>query len=274
MIPYSGPIVSREDARAAGLKRFFTGKLCSAGHLSEGDVRDGKCIACVRDRQRRWCAENADALSAYQKRWRTNNADHKRESDRQYRNRNDDHVRLVKKRWQQGNPEKSRASRKRYYAKNREAILARRRSRPRVRKPNTEKDLAAKRRHYALNRDKVTAQQRVYYAANREIIRERVRLYYSKNKEKALICIRCRKARLRANGKFTRRDIDHLMAKQKKKCAVCFKRLTEYHVDHVQPVARGGRNDPSNLQLLCPGCNRRKHAKDPFAFARELGRLL
>lgn len=32
-------------------------------------------------------------------------------------------------------------------------------------------------------------------------------------------------------------------------------------VDHVIPRARGGRNDPNNLQLTCRTCNSRKGAK-------------
>ncbi len=32
-------------------------------------------------------------------------------------------------------------------------------------------------------------------------------------------------------------------------------------VDHVVPLSRGGRNDPSNLQLLCGPCNSAKGAR-------------
>ena len=34
-------------------------------------------------------------------------------------------------------------------------------------------------------------------------------------------------------------------------------------VDHIVPVSRGGKDNPSNLRLLCPTCNRRKGTKRP-----------
>jgi hypothetical protein len=54
-IPYDGPCVTRAEAKAAGLKRYFTGKACPKGHLAERYLSKGNCIAClqsqVRDRE-------------------------------------------------------------------------------------------------------------------------------------------------------------------------------------------------------------------------------
>lgn len=43
-------------------------------------------------------------------------------------------------------------------------------------------------------------------------------------------------------------------------CRLCGRRGGPLEVDHIVPVARGGENDPDNLQTLCRGCNRRKGA--------------
>lgn len=41
-------IISRQDAYAKGLKRYFTGKTCKHGHMSERYVQTQGCIACLR----------------------------------------------------------------------------------------------------------------------------------------------------------------------------------------------------------------------------------
>jgi 5-methylcytosine-specific restriction endonuclease McrA len=62
---------------------------------------------------------------------------------------------------------------------------------------------------------------------------------------------------------------------QRWRCAICRCSIRGgYHLDHIMPIARGGKHVPRNLQLLCPSCNVRKNAKDPIAYMQELGRLL
>lgn len=39
-------IISRKDAKAAGLKTYFTGKPCPHGHVDDRRVHDGGCCAC------------------------------------------------------------------------------------------------------------------------------------------------------------------------------------------------------------------------------------
>lgn len=47
-------IISRESARAAGLKRFFTGKPCRRGHVAQRYVSYGGCCACERTKLAAW----------------------------------------------------------------------------------------------------------------------------------------------------------------------------------------------------------------------------
>lgn len=99
--------------------------------------------------------------------------------------------------------------------------------------------------------------------------------YRAENLDKYAVWARNRRAiQRKAGGKHTAADIDRLFVLQKRKCAACRKPLRKRHVDHVISLARGGSNGPENLQLLCPPCNHRKHAKHPVDFMRELGFLL
>lgn len=46
-IVYEGPIVKREDARASGQNRYFSGVPCRHGHLNQRNVSKGECLSCV-----------------------------------------------------------------------------------------------------------------------------------------------------------------------------------------------------------------------------------
>ena len=42
-------IVSLQEARARGLKRYFTGKSCPHGHVAERCVAHRCCVVCIRN---------------------------------------------------------------------------------------------------------------------------------------------------------------------------------------------------------------------------------
>ena len=53
---------------------------------------------------------------------------------------------------------------------------------------------------------------------------------------------------------------ERLMRRQRNLCVYCGRRYSSHYldIDHMDPVAYGGSNDESNLQVLCGPCNRRK----------------
>ena len=57
---------------------------------------------------------------------------------------------------------------------------------------------------------------------------------------------------------------------QKGKCMYCGMklRIADMHIDHKNPVKRGGSDSPSNLHLLCQTCNTRKGAMTDGQFRR------
>lgn len=58
---------------------------------------------------------------------------------------------------------------------------------------------------------------------------------------------------------------DEVFHREKGQCAICLKEISgrlspnsKRHYDHMVPLAEGGLNDVSNLQLLCGNCNQTK----------------
>lgn len=83
-----------------------------------------------------------------------------------------------------------------------------------------------------------------------------------------------RRRRARAQGIDTApivdRDLDRLLHHQRHACAYCALPLVgEMHLDHVVPIARGGRHGIGNVVWACPRCNRTKNARLLADFRRE-----
>jgi len=80
--------ISRQDAMALGLLRFFTGRTCRNGHIAERLVSNHDCLSCLAERSRsrrankpeekaatnaRYYAKNRDAVSTINANWRAAN---------------------------------------------------------------------------------------------------------------------------------------------------------------------------------------------------------
>lgn len=150
----------------------------------------------------------------------------------------------------------------------------------------TEKAKEVKKRFYKNNAEKLKLYAKEYQQKNRKRISEYVKVWRSKNIEHYRMVdaewSRKNKAKRteyrhkrRAAGEFSYAVIPELMQKQNGKCTVCRGFLTKLiEIDHIIPVALGGTNEKTNLQLLCRPCNRSKGAKHPVDFMQSRGFLL
>lgn len=173
------------------------------------------------------------------------------------------------RRWKKENPDKVRARRRANYEKENAAVK-------RWRAENRQRDSENKKRYRENNRELFRKSSARYRVANREKANAAVARWGEANPERRREYDRRRRAREKnASGDHVAEDIQRLYEQQKGKCVNCRKSLRNgFHVDHIEPLSRGGSNGPENLQLLCPSCNLSKSAKDPFDWARENGRLL
>jgi 5-methylcytosine-specific restriction endonuclease McrA len=153
-----------------------------------------------------------------------------------------------------GDREKRREAQRKYYWKNREANLAKMSARSK-----TEKHKEWRKKNYKKNAEKIKAQARARASdpANRPKINESRRKYYATPRGKWVIDS-SRDKRLR-NLKERKRILDkEILAIQSSNCVGCGS--DDVTIDHIVPLARGGRHAVGNLQPLCRSCNGSKGA--------------
>lgn len=242
-------IVKKSAAREAGLKKYASAKLCPSGHFSERRVADGGCIDC----KTQYYADNKDRILEYFKSKRQENLEKARADDNE-RSR----IRMLSEDYSKAKIKRGRD----YYQANRESIRE---------KQN---------KKVAENREAKRELDRDYYVNNQKTIRAKQKVYREANPEiKRALHQKRRAIKSGAEGKFTADEISVLLEKQRRMCALCACKLkksgeNKFHMDHIQPLSKGGTNWISNIQLTCPGCNLKKNAKDPFEFAKQNGKLL
>jgi 5-methylcytosine-specific restriction endonuclease McrA len=175
--------------------------------------------------------------------------------------------------WHAENRELANARSSAWHAANREKSLA---SKLAWYSANREKELAARSDRYAANREKAKAKSLAWTAANPERHAKNRAAWNAANPEKRRIHKQNRLSQKRANGGKLSSDLSAKLFKlQRGKCACCGLPLGDnYHLDHIMPIALGGANEDSNIQLLRQRCNNQKHAKHPVDFMQSRGFLL
>jgi hypothetical protein len=154
-------IISKQEARDRGLKRYFTGKPCSRGHVAERLLK-GHCVECTREDNhrpaavearkryaqtdkgrevqraamkrhnategrkswnRQWAASNPDKVKAAQAKYSETHKEVRTKRTIDWRARNADHYRRYMRQWQLDNPEKCVAAAKKRYATARQSAV-------------------------------------------------------------------------------------------------------------------------------------------------------
>jgi len=260
-------IVTRAEATALGLKRFYTGDPCKREHVAERFASTGGCVACLRDQTDEW---------------RRNNSEKLRELSAEYRQANLEKIREKARQSYRANRENELARAAKYRRKNKEAINRRRAIRRRG-SPNIIREERA--RHYYAHRAELIEKrakyrrdhaeqerknQARYRRENPETVRRKHAKYRYLQPDKTREFGIARRARERsAPGKFTPADWRALLARSPV-CYYCKKKFTRTlrpdgtlgpatH-DHVIPLSKGGANTPENSVAAHLSCNVSKGA--------------
>ena len=252
-------------------KPKFTVKCCGRCGITQAIDQFGKqyrnpdglnyvCKSCIRVQT----AARKSSMDAYSKKWYAENREHRLAIGKEWIKNHSEQYKATTKRYREENADSIRAGIKASIAKNPEkykARIARWAQQNRDRRSKSVAEYRDRNRNTAAYKQRIAASNKRHRAAHPELVRESER-----NK---------RARRRGAEGSHTAKEIKALLALQRFRCANCKVSIKSvWHADHITPLAKGGSNWIRNIQLLCPLCNLRKHAKDPIDWAHENGRLL
>jgi 5-methylcytosine-specific restriction endonuclease McrA len=202
-------------------------------------------------------AAHKEARMASSRRWYWNNRERALANKRSYYRGNKARIQQDRRKYRLNYPEKVRAANAKKY------------STPEGRA----KVKAAAKIRYQCKKKEIHAVQAAWCLRNKDKVRGYAAKHHAANPEKRKVITHRRRAILaNAEGSHTTQDLRDLMASQKGRCGYCGTDVTkENHLDHREPLSRGGSNWPSNLQYLCPPCNLQKGVLPHEEFMRRKG---
>lgn len=168
------------------------------------------------------------------------------------------------KQWLQDNHEYALEYSRNYYQENKAAIAAAGKAWALA---NPDKAAAIKQGYIERDPERRRKQARDYHWNHHAESLERGKEYRRNHPEQSRKYHHIRKARiLMAPGSFTADDIQRLYELTDGRCTYCgipvhWDIPGDIHIDHVQPISRGGSNFPDNLAIACVDCNLSKAVK-------------
>ncbi|SDH09512.1 HNH endonuclease [Paraburkholderia phenazinium] len=184
------------------------------------------------------------------------------------------------KAWKEANPERNRKAIADWWRRNPEKKKTKDAKRAdyfsQYRKDNAGRINAKSARHYAENRELRAEQDRHWRAENPDKTKAIHAKWRASNPDKVAARNHARRAAYgQSDGSHTPEELIQLLERQGYQCAnpkCCVDlRVEKRHLDHKQPISRGGSNYIANLQWLCAFCNLSKGALDYEDWLQKVG---
>lgn len=201
-------------------------------------------------------------------------------------------VRTKKQQYYTANKARIKTYKRHYYEVHKAEILAKykefRKQYPEIaREQDRKRDLKRRESHrrygrlyYETHKFECRSRSRKYEAEHPDKTHERTRQWRKKHPDRIYFYNAMRRAKKKnALKMLSQEEQEAIKAIYKKareaprvRCYLCGKLIPKghRHVDHIVPLAKGGKHVPSNLAIVCDRCNLRKNAKLP----QEIGLLL
>lgn len=197
--------------------------------ISDRGTNAKYCLDCFREhrkaKDRKYYHKNKKRKQRYNKKWRERNKGYST-------------------RWRRANLEKFEKARRRY----------------RQKKSVREHERKCAREWYVKNRERRMQYDREYREENKTKRYSYHKKWVDLNRDKISVFNQKRRARKKnADGEFSARDYAALK-KYYDRCVYCGKE-GKLSVDHVMPLAKGGKHELSNMVLACRSCNSSKGGK-------------
>lgn len=151
----------------------------------------------------------------------------KRNRNKKYSEENKEQIASYQKQYRQDNKESLEAYYQNYFEENKEEIKA-------------------YKAQYALeNKEHMTLYRQQYYEANKDKLTKQQRIYYLENADKYASQSAARRRKLAEAPQAAACIPFYSAARRVAKCLGI-----SFHVDHIQPLSKGGSHSPTNLQIV------------------------
>ena len=218
----------------------------------------------IEAQKKEYCQANKVKIAARKKRYSQDHKENLPRSRKEYQRGHGVEIKAKRKKYYQENKVKIAVQKKTYYQENKVAIKAKRK------------------KYQQENKKALAAYRKEYYQENKETLIAYGKTYWQTPDGKATSSRHTHKRRAQKMGVlYEIFDPQEVFERDGWRCQHCYKKVQWIgksprsplypNLDHIVPLSKGGEHTKRNTQLLCRGCNSKKHTDDSGEQLRLFG---